>query len=226
MAGQVKHTKLFSGVMPDLTLLSVLRRLRAQNTDALISAVADVLGEHGIELVDSTLFLEPLLARASVRLTASRTDGRRADRPCVRLPDGGRDCRAGYRPDDSRQGPGGGCGRGDGRNRCGNRPWQAVSPARALQSSRWRSRIRTCGSTCRWSALSTVESDARRRRARVLSVDAGRTLVIDGDRVFEAAERRRASRLLDVPQTEESRQRGHAVRMTRAMTNGACSARR
>ena len=39
MAGQVKHTKLFSGVMPDLTLLSVLRRLRAQNTDALISAV-------------------------------------------------------------------------------------------------------------------------------------------------------------------------------------------
>ena len=43
MAGQVKHTRLFAGVVPDLTLLSVLRRLKARNTDALISAVADVL---------------------------------------------------------------------------------------------------------------------------------------------------------------------------------------
>ena len=48
MAGQVKHVKLFSGILPDLTLLSVLRRLKAKNTDALIAAVADVLGEHGI----------------------------------------------------------------------------------------------------------------------------------------------------------------------------------
>src|SRR5262245_27508673 len=47
MAGQVKHVKLFSGVMPDLTLLSVLTRLRSKNTDALISAVADVLKDHG-----------------------------------------------------------------------------------------------------------------------------------------------------------------------------------
>jgi DUF1009 family protein len=64
MAGQVKHVKIFSGILPDLTLLSVLRRLKAKNTDALISAVADVLGEHGIELVDSTSLLAPLLAGA------------------------------------------------------------------------------------------------------------------------------------------------------------------
>ena len=62
MAGQVKHNKIFSGVIPDLTLLKVLRRLNTQNTDALISAVADVLGEHGIALIDSTGFLRPLLA--------------------------------------------------------------------------------------------------------------------------------------------------------------------
>ena len=62
MAGQVKHTKLFGGVLPDLTLLSVLSKLRTRNTDALISAVADVLEENGIELVNSTSFLEPLLA--------------------------------------------------------------------------------------------------------------------------------------------------------------------
>ena len=66
MAGQVKHTKLFAGVVPDLTLFSLLSKLRTRNTDALISAVADVLGENGIELVNSTSFIEPLLAAAGV----------------------------------------------------------------------------------------------------------------------------------------------------------------
>ncbi len=64
MAGQVKHAKIFSGIVPDLTLLSVLSRLRSRNTDALISAVADVLRGEGIELLDSTAFLSPLMARA------------------------------------------------------------------------------------------------------------------------------------------------------------------
>ena len=51
MAGQVKHAKIFSGIIPDLTLLSVLTKLKARNTDALISAVADVMRDHGIELL-------------------------------------------------------------------------------------------------------------------------------------------------------------------------------
>ena len=62
MAGQVKHAKIFSGIVPDLTLLSVLTRLKARNTDALISAVAEVMRDNGIELLNSTAFLEPLLA--------------------------------------------------------------------------------------------------------------------------------------------------------------------
>ena len=66
MAGQVKHTKLFSDIIPDLTALSVLRRLKARNTDAIISAVADVMREHGVTLLDSTSFLAPLLAREGV----------------------------------------------------------------------------------------------------------------------------------------------------------------
>ena len=66
MAGQVKHAKIFSGIVPDLTLLSVLTKLRARNTDALISAVADVLRGEGIELLDSTAFLAPLLAQPGV----------------------------------------------------------------------------------------------------------------------------------------------------------------
>ena len=66
MVGQVKHAKLFSGIVPDLTLLAVLRRLRSRSTDAVLSAVADVLHDHDIDLVDSTTFLQPLLARAGV----------------------------------------------------------------------------------------------------------------------------------------------------------------
>jgi DUF1009 family protein len=73
LAGQVKHAKIFSGIIPDRTLLSVLMRLKARNTDALISAVADVMGDEGIELMDSTAFLEPLLARDGVLTTRSPT---------------------------------------------------------------------------------------------------------------------------------------------------------
>jgi len=67
MAGQVKHVKIFSGIVPDLTLLSVLTKLRARNTDALISAVAEVLRDHGIELIDSTSLLAPPMIRVSRR---------------------------------------------------------------------------------------------------------------------------------------------------------------
>ena len=98
MAGQVKHTKLFAGVLPDLTLLSVLSRLRTRNTDALISAVADVLEENGIELVNSTSFLEPLLAAGGALTRRAPTADEGADLG-VRLHDGGCRGRAGYRPD-------------------------------------------------------------------------------------------------------------------------------
>ena len=66
MAGQVKHVKLFTDVMPDLTMLSVLGRLVTKNTDALITAIADVLQKHGIHLMDSTELLADLLARPGV----------------------------------------------------------------------------------------------------------------------------------------------------------------
>jgi len=66
MAGQVKHTRLFADIVPDLTLLGVLAKLKARNTDALISGVADALRSHDIELVDSTTFLAPLLAGEGV----------------------------------------------------------------------------------------------------------------------------------------------------------------
>ncbi len=67
MAGQVKHTKIFSGgIVPDMLLLSVLKQLASRNTDGLIGAVANVLHDRGIELMDSTALLQPLLAAPGV----------------------------------------------------------------------------------------------------------------------------------------------------------------
>jgi len=79
MAGQVRHVKIFSGILPDMTLLSVLTRLKSRNTDALISAVADVMRDHGIELLDSTVFLSPLLAGEGVLSSRAPTDPERED---------------------------------------------------------------------------------------------------------------------------------------------------
>lgn len=57
MAGQVKHKKVFQSLAPDRLLLRVLRRMRARNTVAILGAVAEVLAEEGVELVDSTTVL-------------------------------------------------------------------------------------------------------------------------------------------------------------------------
>ncbi|AMY11199.1 hypothetical protein LuPra_04446 [Luteitalea pratensis] len=79
MAGQVKHAKLFANITPDWTLLQVLMRLRAKSTDALISAIADVMRGKGIELLDSTVFLQPLLAREGHIAGPAPDDVARAD---------------------------------------------------------------------------------------------------------------------------------------------------
>jgi DUF1009 family protein len=62
MAGQVKHTKIFSGLIPDWTMAKILGKLVSRNTDGLIGAVASILRDNGIELMDSTSLLEPMLA--------------------------------------------------------------------------------------------------------------------------------------------------------------------
>src|SRR5258707_11317983 len=65
MAGQVKHNKIFSA-RPDWKMVKVLFALPKKNTDSLIGAVAKVLEDEGIRLVDSTVFLKPLLPDAGV----------------------------------------------------------------------------------------------------------------------------------------------------------------
>ena len=66
MAGQVKHKQIFSSIRPDWRLAKLLLNLRTRSTDALIGAVAKVLEDEGIELMSSTVFLEPLLAAKGV----------------------------------------------------------------------------------------------------------------------------------------------------------------
>lgn len=64
MAGQVKHRQIFADVVPDLKLMGLLARLAFQNTDSLIGAVADALSREGITLLPSVAFLEEELAVA------------------------------------------------------------------------------------------------------------------------------------------------------------------
>jgi hypothetical protein len=66
MAGQVKHKQIFSSIRPDWRLAKVLFSLGTRNTDSLIGAVAKVLEDEGIHLISSTSYLEPLLAKAGV----------------------------------------------------------------------------------------------------------------------------------------------------------------
>jgi UDP-2,3-diacylglucosamine hydrolase len=73
MAGQVKHKQIFSSIRPDWRLAKLLLNLRTRNTDMLLGAIAKVLADEGIELISSTTYLEPLLAKPGV-LTARAPD--------------------------------------------------------------------------------------------------------------------------------------------------------
>jgi DUF1009 family protein len=64
MAGQVKHVQIFSRAVPDARMLKVLLKLPRRNTDSLIGAIASELQSEGIELIDSTHFLQSNLPAA------------------------------------------------------------------------------------------------------------------------------------------------------------------
>jgi DUF1009 family protein len=79
MAGQVKHSKIFSAIRPDWKLAKLLFALPRKNTDSLIGAVAKVLEDEGIHLVDSTLFLKPLVPDIGVLTRRSPSVDESAD---------------------------------------------------------------------------------------------------------------------------------------------------
>jgi DUF1009 family protein len=79
MTGQVKHVSIFSSVKPDLKLLKLLTSLKEKNTAALIGGIQRVLREEGIELVDSTRLLKPLLAPEGVLTRRKPTSEEKVD---------------------------------------------------------------------------------------------------------------------------------------------------
>ncbi len=66
MAGQVKHVQIFSGALPDVKMMKILWNLPQRNTDSLIGGIADTMEKEGIELIDSTYFIEDHLAPEGV----------------------------------------------------------------------------------------------------------------------------------------------------------------
>jgi DUF1009 family protein len=185
MAGQVKHTKIFGGVIPDMTMLKVFSRLRARNTDALIAAVADVMREHGIELLDSTAFLAALLARPGVLSGRAPTREEQAD------------LEFGYRMADTI------AALDIGQTICVKN--QAVVAVEAMEGTDETiiraGRLAGTGFTVVKVAkpnqdmrfdvpvvgVATIDA-MRGAGARVLSIDAGKTLMLDGDAMLHAAD--------------------------------------
>ena len=184
MAGQVKHTKLFADIVPDLTLAGLLMRLKARNTDALISGIADVLRDHGIALMDSTTFLAPLMAREGVLTARGPSDDERAD------------LEFGYQVADRIAGMDVGQAIAvksaavvaveamEGTDAIIARAGQLAGPGVVVI------KVAKPGQDMRFDVpvvgVSTIAA-MKAAGAAVLSVDAGKTLMIDGDAIIEAA---------------------------------------
>jgi DUF1009 family protein len=184
MAGQVKHVKLFD-LRPDLTLGKVLVRLATKNTDSIISGVADALRDNGIELLDSTAFLAPLLARAGVLTRRAPTDEEE------------RDLTVGYRIADTLAGLDIGqtiavkssaivaVEAMEGTDAVIERAGQLAGPgARIIKVAKPNQDMRFDVPVV---GVSTVEA-MQAAAASLLSVDAGKTLMIDGDAIIKAAD--------------------------------------
>jgi UDP-2,3-diacylglucosamine hydrolase len=77
MAGQVRHKQIFSSIRPDWRLAKLLLSLTTRNTDSLLSAIAKVLADEGITLEKSTWLLEPLLVKPGVLTEREPTEQER-----------------------------------------------------------------------------------------------------------------------------------------------------
>lgn len=186
MAGQVKHTKLFSVMASaDATLLGVLMRLKSKSTDGLIGGIADALRDKGIELLDSTAFLAPLLAREGVLTRRTPDAGEQADLVF------------GYRIADAVAGLDVGQAIAvkaaavvaveamEGTDALIARAGQLAGPGvRIVKVAKPNQDMRFDVPVV---GVSTIEA-MKAAGAAVLSVDAGKTLMIDGDAIVKAAD--------------------------------------
>lgn len=80
MAGQVRHNQIFRlSALPDLRMVRLLANLATRNTDSLIGAIADELAGEGMTLIDSTTFLDAMLAQEGVMTRRAPSKEEQAD---------------------------------------------------------------------------------------------------------------------------------------------------
>jgi len=79
MAGQVKHVQIFSRAVPDARMLKMLLKLPRRNTTSLIGGIAAELASEGIDLIDSTFFLQDSLPSAGTLTRRKPSTAERAD---------------------------------------------------------------------------------------------------------------------------------------------------
>jgi DUF1009 family protein len=79
MAGQVKHVQIFSRAVPDARMLKMLLKLPRRNTTSLIGGIANELASEGIDLIDSTYFLQDSLPTLGTLTRRKPSSAERAD---------------------------------------------------------------------------------------------------------------------------------------------------
>jgi DUF1009 family protein len=78
MTGQIAPKNLFD-LRPDLRALGLLLRLRERNAHTVFGAIADELKREGVELIEATPWLKPLMPASGFQLGPKLSDAQRAD---------------------------------------------------------------------------------------------------------------------------------------------------
>jgi len=195
MAGQVKHKQIFSAIKPDWRLAKLLLSLGTRNTDSLLGAVAKVLADEGIMLENSTGLLEPLMAKSGVSTKRAPSEQERknveygrsvarqlaaydigqtvviAEAACVAV-------EAMEGTDATIERAGQIMRSVEGEGSMLNRALTVVKIAKPKQDMRFD--VPVVG-------VATIEA-IKRAGATCLAVDAGRCLMLDGDKIVQAAD--------------------------------------
>jgi DUF1009 family protein len=78
MVGQIAPGNLYD-LRPDLRAMSVLLRLKEKNAHTIFGAIADELKKDGVELIEATPWLKPLMPQTGFQLGPKLSDDQRAD---------------------------------------------------------------------------------------------------------------------------------------------------
>src|ERR1043166_4453308 len=78
MAGQIAPKNLYN-IRPDLRAMALLLRLKEKNAHTIFGAIADELKKDGVELIEATPWLRPLMPGTGFRIGPKLTESQNAD---------------------------------------------------------------------------------------------------------------------------------------------------